>query len=92
MGTTLTLAHLLLVVCWGGVHLGVSRAVRDLPKRNPLTLRVVTAVGDVLMFPTSLIIWAWRGDRFPWCLDGLPLTSPMWGFGMAYLVKRNRHQ
>ena len=90
MGTALTFAHLMLVTFLIGAHLGVSRAVRDLPDLNPPALRVITAMGDVLMLPTSLFVWGWRGGRFPWSTDGLLLTSPVWGFGAAYLVKRRR--
>ena len=90
-GIALTIAHYLIVVVCSGVHLGVARAVRDTAEREPLTLRILTAVGDLLMMPTSLILWLSRGARFPTTIDALVFTSLIWGFGVAlYLKRRNR--
>jgi hypothetical protein len=92
LGRALALAHVLTVVSCLGAHLGIARATRDAPDRNPITLRVVTAVGDALMFPISVAWWLWRGERFPHSTDGLWLTSPIWGLGLAYLVKRRQRK
>ena len=92
LGAALTLAHLLTVTLWVGVHLGLARAMRDLPNRNPMALRVVAAIGDTLMLPTSVAWWLWSAERFPDSARGLLFTSPMWGFGMAYLIKSRRQK
>jgi hypothetical protein len=55
-----------------------------------MALRLVTAIGDILMLPTSVVWWLWSGERFPDSAQGLLFTSPMSGFGLAYLVKGRR--
>jgi hypothetical protein len=91
LATVLTIAHVITVTACGAAHLGVARAVRDLPDRNPIVLRLMTAVGDGLMFPASAVWWLLRGERFPDSAQGFWFASPIWGFGLAYLMKR-RHR
>jgi hypothetical protein len=92
LGTALALAHLLTVVSCVGAHLGIARAARDVPDRNPIALRAVTASGDALMFPISVAWWLWRGERFPNSTDAVWLASPIWGLGLAYVVKRRERK
>jgi hypothetical protein len=92
LATALALAHVLTVVSCAGAHLGIAKTTRDAPDRNPITLRVVTAAGDALMFPISVASWLWRGERFPNSTDGLWLTGPIWGLGLAYLVTRRQQK
>jgi len=90
LAAALTIAHLLTVTLCVGAYVGAARAVRDLPDRNPVPLRIVRAAGDGLMLPTSVVWWLWRGERFPDSTLSLLFTSPIWGCGLAYLLKGRR--
>ena len=87
LGTALTLVHAFLVVSCVSGNLGVARAVRDLPQRNPPDLRALAIAGDVLAFPASLMRFWW--DDAPDLPLGL-MVSPLWGFGLAFVLLRRR--
>jgi hypothetical protein len=79
------IGHLCLVILLAGAELGIARAARDLPNRNPLALRIVRGAGDVLMLPVSPVLWIWRSERFSSSTDVIWLVSPLWGIALTRL-------
>ena len=63
------------------------------PDRNPGALRFLTSAGNVLMIPTSLVWWLWRGEGFP---DRVPKHSyspaRCGALALVYVLKRRRRQ
>ncbi len=88
-GTALTIANVLLVGAWIGLHVGDAKARRDLPDPSAtVATHLIVTTGDVLMFPSSILWLVIKGQRFPDSADAMFVNSPIWGFGLAYLWRR----
>jgi hypothetical protein len=89
LGTALTLAHALILVVCVGAYVGAARAVRDRADRNPPVLRTLAIGSDVLALPASLMRFL-KHDSVPEVGPLGLMVSPLWGFGLAFVLQRRR--
>ena len=87
LGIALTLLHAFIIVRWCVPR--VARAVRGLPDRNPPVLKTLAIGSNVLAFPASLMQFLADDNRPDSALFGL-MVSPLWGFGLAFVLQRRR--